>query len=64
MDAESLRRRIETGENIHTEFKAAPIHPDELAAELVAFANTDGGELLFGVDDEGRIVGVGDAEAL
>ncbi|MDW8289862.1 MAG: ATP-binding protein [Armatimonadota bacterium] len=51
MDAESLRRRIETGENIHTEFKAAPIHPDELAAELVAFANTDGGELLFGVDD-------------
>ncbi|GBC97000.1 hypothetical protein HRbin16_02816 [bacterium HR16] len=64
MDAESLRQRVESGEDIHTEFKAAPVHPDDIAAELVAFANTDGGELIFGVDDERHIVGVSEADSL
>ena len=29
------------GENLHTEFKSWPIPPDDLAAAIVAFANTD-----------------------
>ena len=50
------------GENLHTEFKAWPIPPDDLAAAIVAFANTDGGRILLGVDDRGAAVGVGDLD--
>ncbi len=64
MELLALRQRIAQGENLHTEFKAGPINPDKLAAELTAFANTDGGLLLFGVDDERNIVGVDDVDAL
>ena len=46
------------GENLHTEFKQWPIHPDDLAAALTAFANTDGGSILLGVADDGRVVGI------
>jgi len=64
MDPIELKRRVAKGENLHTEFKAGPIRPDDLAAELVAFANTDGGLLLFGVTDDRRIEGVEDVDAL
>ncbi len=62
MDAPALKRRIERWEDLHTEFKAWPIHPDDIAATLVAFANTDGGQLLLGVTNEGHIVGVPDVD--
>jgi ATP-dependent DNA helicase RecG len=58
MTAPELRRRIAQGENLHTECKGALLHADALAATLVAFANTDGGQLLIGVADDGRIQGV------
>lgn len=64
MDSFELQQRIAEGENIHTEFKEGPIHPDDLAAALVAFANTDGGQLIFGVTDDRRLVGVPDPDAL
>jgi hypothetical protein len=41
MEAEVLRQRLGAGENLTTEFKAAAIHPGDLAAALVAFANTE-----------------------
>lgn len=50
------------GENLHTEFKSWPIPPDDLAAAIVAFANTGGGRILLGVDDRGAAVGVGDLD--
>lgn len=59
-----LLERISRGENLHTEFKEADVHSDDIAAELVAFANTDGGQLIFGVTDDGRIVGVADPDRL
>ncbi len=59
-----LLERIRRGENLHTEFKEADVHSDDIAAELVAFANTDGGQLIFGVTDDGRIVGVDDPDRL
>ena len=58
MNLQELYRRTEQGENLHTEFKAWPVHADDLAAALVAFANTDGGQLFLGVSDEGQAQGV------
>ena len=60
MDASELIRRVEQGENLHTEFKAWPVQADDLAASVVAFANTDGGQLMLGVADDGQIRGVDD----
>ncbi len=36
------------------------IHADDLAASIIAFANTDGGQMIFGVNDGGEITGLGD----
>ncbi len=49
---------ISQGENSSVEFKSANAHPDSLAKEIVAFANTQGGTLLIGVEDDGRISGL------
>ncbi len=62
MTLEELLIRIERGENLHTEFKERLIPADDLAASIVAFANTDGGEICFGVDDRGDIVGIDDLD--
>lgn len=64
MTWEELLKRIEQWENLHTEFKERLIHADDLAASIVAFANTDGGEILFGVDDRGNIVGIDDFDQI
>jgi predicted HTH transcriptional regulator len=39
------------------EFKAKAAHPEKIARELIAFANTKGGTLLVGVDDDKTISG-------
>ena len=55
--------QLARGESLHTEFKGWPIPPDDLAAALVAFANTDGGRVFLGVDDLGVAAGgVGDLD--
>ncbi len=64
MNLEELLRRIRDGENLTTEFKVTAIHPDDLAAELVAFANTSGGVIIFGVSDAGEIIGVEEIDKL
>ena len=58
MDSEELVKRIERGEDLHTEFKEYPPGNEELAKEIVAFANTDGGQIIIGISDRGEIVGV------
>ncbi|MBI4786738.1 MAG: hypothetical protein HY782_06810 [Chloroflexi bacterium] len=45
MDSIELGARLQRGEDLHTEFKAWPVHADDLAASIVAFANTDSGQL-------------------
>ena len=62
MLADELAARIAKGENLHTEFKDRAPHPDDLAAALVAFANTDGGDVFIGVDDAGATTGVADVD--
>jgi predicted HTH transcriptional regulator len=49
---------IEEGENIQCEFKRKFSTHNKIARELIAFANTKGGYVLFGVDDDKKIVGV------
>ncbi|MCK4446158.1 MAG: putative DNA binding domain-containing protein, partial [Candidatus Marinimicrobia bacterium] len=58
MDKIELLEIIARGEDSYTEFKEERVHSDKLAAEIVAFANTEGGNLIVGVSDEGEIIGV------
>jgi len=62
MNLLELQERISRWEDLHTEFKEWPVQPDDLAASLVAFANTDGGQLIIGVTNNRVIVGVDDAD--
>lgn len=64
MNLIELYDRLQRWENLHTEFKETDIHTDDLAAALTAFANTDGGQLIFGVDKNRRITGVSDPDRL
>lgn len=57
MELGELERLIEGGENHSTEFKQGP---NDLAKEMVALANADGGSLVVGVDDHGGIRGLAD----
>src|SRR5262252_781491 len=60
MTSTGLNTLLARGESLHTEFKQWPVHPDDLAAAITAFANTDGGSILLGVADNGQVVGVAD----
>ena len=51
--------RVARGEDNRTEFKENwEIRPEQLAREIVSFANMYGGHILIGVSDSGDIVGV------
>jgi ATP-dependent DNA helicase RecG len=54
----TLSQLIKQGENSAVEFKSAHVHRDSIAKELVAFANTQGGIILLGVEDTGSISGI------
>jgi ATP-dependent DNA helicase RecG len=49
---------ISNGENSGVEFKLDGIRPEQLAKEVVAMANFQGGKILIGVADDGSIHGV------
>ena len=49
---------ISNGENSDVEFKRDVLQNHQLAKELVAFSNLEGGMVLLGVDDDGTIAGV------
>jgi len=53
-----LRQLVARGEGLHLEFKRKASHPDKIVKEIIAFANTEGGTLLIGVDDDRSIPGV------
>ncbi|MFZ1080988.1 MAG: ATP-binding protein [Candidatus Kryptoniota bacterium] len=58
MDIAELKALISEGENFKIEFKRQFSSVEKIAKELIAFANTKGGMILFGVDDDGTIYGV------
>jgi uncharacterized protein YuzE len=58
MRLKDLKNLIATGESSFLEFKHKVASPEKIAKEMVAFANTNGGRILIGVDDNGDIVGI------
>ena len=58
MNEKELTELIEKGEDSFTEFKEEKVHSNDLAAEIVAFANTEGGKILLGLSDNKEIKGV------
>jgi len=58
MDYRDVNRLIEEGEGFDIEFKRKVSTPEKIARALIAFTNTRGGHILFGVDDDGTVVGV------
>ncbi|MCK9217196.1 MAG: putative DNA binding domain-containing protein, partial [Firmicutes bacterium] len=53
---------IKNGESPYIEFKEEEVKPNDLAGEIVAFSNMEGGTILIGVSDEGVIKGVKDGK--
>jgi ATP-dependent DNA helicase RecG len=49
---------IANGESSGVEFKRDDIRPEQLAREIVALANFQGGRVILGVEDDGEICGI------
>lgn len=62
MDIKDIKRYAWKGENDQVEFKRKVRHPEKIVKEIVAFANSAGGHLFIGIDDNGTIPGVKHAE--
>ena len=62
MNKSELIKLATGGEDSRHQFKADVRNADALAAEMVAFANSEGGCILIGVTDAGKITGVSRAE--
>ena len=58
MKRTELLELIARGESLTVEFKSYPINGGLFARDAVAFANSRGGRVLIGVDDDGRVSGM------
>ena len=58
MDCRELGQLVASGEDSHRQFKENVKNADSLAAEMVAFSNSEGGVILIGVADDGSIPGL------
>jgi ATP-dependent DNA helicase RecG len=59
-----LLRLIRGGEDTFLELKVKLSNSEKIAQEIVALANTGGGLIVFGVNDQMRVEGVDDAESV
>ena len=57
MNKADLIELIRNGEDSTLDFKRDDIQNYDLAKTLVAFLNLEGGTVLLGVEDDGRIIG-------
>ena len=64
MNLTELKERVARWEDLHTDFKERIESPEELAKDLVCFANTDEGQLILGVAKSRTVVGVTDSDAV
>lgn len=62
MHSKDIIKIVKSGESSTVEFKRKGVFPEKLAKEMTAFANSKGGILLIGVEDNGDICGVEDVE--
>lgn len=62
MEALELLTLVALGETTTVQFKRTLENREKLAAELCAFANTQGGVILFGVEDDGAVSGLAPEE--
>lgn len=58
MTRTELLETIHNGENSGVEFKRDVVQNHDLARELVAFSNFQGGRVLLGVEDDGSVSGI------
>ena len=59
-----IEERLRLGEDSRTEFKGVARNNfdadiDDLAKEIAAFANSGGGDVFLGVENDGALTGVG-----
>lgn len=59
---QELLRLVRGGEDTYLELKVRLSNVEKIAQEICALANTDGGTIVFGVDDQLRVVGVDNAD--
>jgi predicted HTH transcriptional regulator len=55
---QQLKKLVAQGEGLTLEFKRKASFPEKIVREMIAFANTKGGILLIGIDDNGDIPGL------
>lgn len=63
---DEIERVIRLGEDSENEFKSVRYglpRAGDIAQLIVAFANTGGGRIWFGIEDDGTVTGVGDRTA-
>ncbi|MFI5252444.1 MAG: RNA-binding domain-containing protein [Bacteroidota bacterium] len=58
MNFRDVNEMIDEGESFTLEFKRRISSAEKIARTIISFANTKGGTILFGVDDDGSIIGV------
>ncbi|MGK5095519.1 RNA-binding domain-containing protein [Deltaproteobacteria bacterium TL4] len=58
MKQQEIIELIAQGENSSVEFKRDDLRPEQLAKEVVAMANLQGGVILLGVEDDGSVSGI------
>jgi predicted HTH transcriptional regulator len=58
MNCHDVKMMIEEGEGFTLEFKRRISSAEKIARTIISLANTKGGIILFGVDDNGSIIGV------
>jgi ATP-dependent DNA helicase RecG len=59
-----LMRLVRGGEDTFLELKVKLSNTEKIAQEIVALANTGGGVIVFGVNDQMRVEGLDDAESV
>ncbi|HEX8183173.1 MAG TPA: RNA-binding domain-containing protein [Blastocatellia bacterium] len=62
LDRTDLLSLIRGGEDTHLEFKIRLVNTEKVVAEIVALANSGGGAIIFGVNDQRRLEGLDDPE--
>jgi len=62
MNEKELLAQVALGEDSSRQFKVNFTSPDKLAAEMAAFANSEGGTIYIGVANDGSTPGLGSDE--